>query len=178
MRHIIFLFITLVISSCNLNDPLRECDQNLKEMLANEISFKVAAQLKNANNLGLIGLSGGTMDHIRMLGLMFNYHKEIEIEEGRELLMKAGTLFLKTINEDKRVHPYLKNYPFLATNIEVKIFLNNKNGIEFGAEKLSVISLTDGILSYDIRSAQTKRLTTIHTETFEEAQLKLKTMSL
>jgi hypothetical protein len=113
------------------------------------------------------------MDKIRMLALSFNYNKQIEIEEARELLIYAGNIFIHTVNDDKRVHQYLLNYPFLPENIEIRIFLHKKNGSEFGGEKLSVISMNEGILKYKIVDPTTQLLTTIYSETFDEALVKI-----
>jgi hypothetical protein len=169
MKMVLLLFIIIFTTSCVFNDPNTTYTPNLKEVLANQISKEVAIQLKKDKELYPCGFGGGTSDKIRMLALSFNYYKEIEIKEARELLMTAGNLFVNKINDNERVRPYLKNYPFMLKNIELRIFLQNKNGSEFGADKLSAISMIEGILEYDIRSPDTHLFTTIYTETFEEA---------
>ncbi len=88
-------------------------------------------------------------------------------------LMTAGTLFLNTINAKEQIRPFLQNDPFQPKNIEIRIFLQKPNGSEPEPDRLTVVSMTRGILEYDVRSSETGRLTTIYEETFEEVAAKL-----
>jgi hypothetical protein len=79
---------------------------------SNEIRNKVAVQLRDEMHLRPSGTGGGGLYNIRMLALCCSYYEEVDIEKARELLVKAGILFLKTANENEKARPYLKNYPF------------------------------------------------------------------
>ncbi len=122
MRFFLFLIASIFITGCMQNSSVIDYISSPKSQLANEISKQVALQLKKEQDLYPCGFGGGMMNQIRMLALSFNYYKPINIEQGRELLMAAGSLFLKTINEDERIRPYLDTYPFQPKNIEIRIF--------------------------------------------------------
>ena len=113
------------------------------------------------------------MYNIRSLALSCDYYKEIDIEEARKLLVEAGILFLKTANEHEKARPYFANNPFGLKNIQLRFFIQKKDGSEFGSDKLSVITLLDGKLEYEISLPRPQGLTTICEETFEEAAEKL-----
>jgi hypothetical protein len=112
------------------------------------------------------------MDYIHVLALSCDYYKEIDIEAARQLLVQAGILFLKTANANEKARPYFANYPFGLKNIELRFFIAKKNG-ETSQDKLSVITLLDGILRYKISLPQPQGLTIIYEETFTDAAAKL-----
>jgi hypothetical protein len=130
-------------------------------------------QLKKERELYPFGVGAAMMDQIKILGVDFRYYKDIDINQARELLMAAGTLFLNTINAKEQIRPFLQNDPFQPRNIEIRIFLSKPNGAKQDPDKLTVAAMVDGILDYDIRIPETGRLTTIYRETFQEAAAKL-----
>jgi len=172
-RFFTFVLLIFFISGCIKNDTRIDYSSNVKSQLANEISNRVALQLKKEQDLYPCGFGGGMMNQIRMLALSFNYYKPVEIEQARELLFSAGSLLLKTVNENEKIRPYLDTYPFQPKNIEIRIFLKAADKFAIEDEKLCGISMLDGILEYEIHDPKTKKLTTIYSETYEEAMEKL-----
>jgi hypothetical protein len=170
MRYLLFLVaIIFFLTSCSQNSLEDTCIPNSKSQLANEISNRVALQLKKEQELYPCGFGSGMMNQIRMLALSFNYYNPIDIEQARELLIAAGNLLLKTINENEQIRPYLDTYPFQPKNIEIRIFLKPLGSFDIEGKKLCGISMLDGILEYEIHDPETKKLTTIYSETYEEA---------
>jgi hypothetical protein len=172
--RVILLFLLIFITGC---DPPRSVDnphKSSERTLINEVTNQTFIQLKMEKGLYPFGTGeGGGVNQIRMLALSFRYYKEIEIEEARKLLMAAGTLFLKNINSNEQIRPYLKNDPFRPGNIDIAIFVQKPNGSEPDLDKLTLIEMTDGMLKYSIRSSETGRLTKVCKETYAEAEIKL-----
>ncbi len=144
-----------------------------KQSLVNEVTNRTIVKLRTDNNLRACGIGSGAMDQIRMLAISFYYYNEVDIEEARKLVMVAGTTFLEEINSNEKIHSFLQNYPFTPKNIQIAIFLRNPDGSSPSADKLSVISMTHGVLTYRARHSDGGRLSTVFEETFEEAQAKL-----
>jgi len=169
VRPALFLFLIVFATSCD--PPYIEDNPYLptKQSLATDVRNKTFVQLKMEKELYPCGIGSGMMDQIRMLALSFRYYKEVDIEQARELLMTAGTLFLHTINSNEKILPYLQNNPFEPKNIQIRIFLYKTNGSKPDLGKLTVVSMINGILEYDIRNSETERLTTVYEERFEEA---------
>jgi hypothetical protein len=168
-----FIWIIITILTIGCTQKKKENYDHDRARLSNEIKYKVALQLKNEKNLHPCGMGGGGVGKIRVQYLAFDYYQQCTIEEARELLVDAGNLFLKAINEDERIRPYLQNYPFLPKNIEMSIFFKKPNGSEMKSGKLSIIDLGDAKLKYKINDPETNHLIVIHTETYEEAAEKL-----
>src|SRR5262249_2655966 len=118
----------------------------------NEIGKTVFCQLKKDRKLQVCesgwGLRG--KKKIQVMHCGFFYYEEIDIDQARELLVDAAKLYLTTINENERIRPFLESYPFTPENIEICIFLQNRDGSRFSPEKLSIVSFEKGILRYDI----------------------------
>jgi hypothetical protein len=169
----IFFLLMIICASCELPPVDNSPYLPSKQSLANDVRARTAFQLKREKGLIPFGTAGQMMDEIKMLGLSFQYYKEINIEEARELLMKAGSLLIKEINANELIRPYLDNYPFEAKNIEIKIFLFNPNGTQFDLDKLHYATMVKGKLKYVIRSSENNLYKTIYTETYEEAVDKL-----
>ncbi len=166
----IFLFLMLLIASCHNSkkeDPLEPS----KQSLAIEVRNQTILQLRE-KGLCAFGYGSRMMYQIARLSLDFNYYKEIDINEARELLMTSGRVFLKNVNSNELIPPFLQNYPFEPENIEVAIYVRKPNGRQPDTDKLAIVTLIDGILKYKIMPDEYS-LETIYQETFEEAQSKL-----
>ena len=171
MKPILFVFFLIFITGCVENTP--ENNYSPKSRLINEISIKAAMQLKREKNLRPCGFGSEAMHQIHMLALSFDYYNQINIEEARDLIITAGNLFLKKINENEQIRPYLNKHPFLPKNIEIRIFLYKKNSSNLEIDDLKIISLTEGIIRYKVGAPKGKFFETILTETFDEATAKL-----
>lgn len=145
-----------------------------KEEFCNKVTRIAAKQICNATGLVPCGSGGGAMDQVRMLALSFNYGQEVNITEGRKLLISALDTFQAVINSDEEIRPYLIKYPFEPKNIEIRIFIQNPDGRPIGLDALCVISAIDGILEYEIHTPDGMWLDTVYQETYEEALKKMK----
>ena len=142
---------------------------NQKEALANEVSAKAANRLKKEKDLRPCGFGGGAMYEIRMLALSFNYYHDLSLEEGRELLLYAVDVFLEEINSSEEIKQYLIHYPFESKNVEIHIYLRNRNGVEPAPGSFCWISAIDGKFYYDIQDPHTRVITTVLEESYKEA---------
>lgn len=163
----------IILFGCaqNTEYPLSKEDINI-ERWTNEATRKTAMQLKHTKDLYPCGCGGQTAHGIKTLYLAFNYYKNIDMEEGRKLLVTAVDEFVEVVNGDKRMHPYFKDgYPFTAKNVHVAIFLRNQDGSNPASGKLCVLAAQDAILEYRIQdpAATSYRSKEIHSETYEEA---------
>lgn len=145
-----------------------------KEKLSNEVTKIAIKKICSESMLLPCGRGGGALDQIRMLAISFNYYQDVDIAEGRKLLIQALDTFLSVINADERIRPYLANYPFEPENIEIRIFIFNKDGTSIGSDKLCVVGAINGILDYHIHTPDGLWLDKVHEETYREAVEKIK----
>ena len=105
MLHVKLNFYQAVSSlTSGIEDPFPPT----KQSLSTEVMNKAFAQLKMEKELYPCGIGEGMMNQIRMLALSFNYYKEVDIEQARELLMTAGNVFLNIINSNEQIRPFLR----------------------------------------------------------------------
>jgi hypothetical protein len=163
-----FLFIFLFFCSCD-SCKFEEPIGSEKQRLADAIIAKVAFDIRKKTGMRPCGSGGRMMYDIKMLALGFDYYKEADIETCRELLLTAAEAFVNAINADEQIQPFLSNRPYTIKNVEIRIFLRKPDGSQIENDKLHVVSIINGKLEYDIRSAVSGWLETILKETYEEA---------
>ncbi|MFA6118869.1 MAG: hypothetical protein WC688_03025 [Parachlamydiales bacterium] len=130
-----------------------------------KLLLKTTNQLEKEKQVKFSGFGGSSDNGLTMLSLSFETDKDYDIQTGRELIVYCAEEFLKNINSDEKIRPYLKNYPFVSKNIEVSVYPQNKNNL---TDKLEIISFSHGNIRYYIRD-ENKKLIIIHAETYEEA---------
>jgi len=172
MRFILFLLSIFIFVGCSQSNPIRKNDIDSDVELVREARIKVARKLKQEKNLRLSGVGSQMMDKIKMIALSFNYFGPVDEGKARELLLSATNELIFVVNEDERIRPYLHDYPFGPKNVEIRIFLKNIDGSKVSSDKLSVISVLDGILDYEVDDPKNAFFTSILEETYEEAMKK------
>jgi hypothetical protein len=172
MSKSVFFFLIVLFSGCERVFFRPKSKMSTKQQLINEVRQKAAVQLKKEKNLIPIGTGGQAMNEIVMLAIDFLYYQPVEVENGRKLLIEAVDDFIKVVNAETQIHPYLKNYPFEPKNIEIIIFLKNLDGSQIVPGKLCCLSALNGVLQYEIRDLETGRLTTLYEETYQEAKMR------
>ncbi|MDP1607882.1 MAG: hypothetical protein Q8L98_01050 [Chlamydiales bacterium] len=170
-KYLIFLFFSFFLISCTYN--IQESDPNEKQNLANSVRRSAAFKIKNETSLIPCGTGGQMMNQIQMLALSFFYYDLPTMEEARELVIYAAQKLANEINDEPKIHPYLYQYPFSPTHTEIYIFVQNKKNSKIPPDYISVVSLSGGMVKYDIDNPKTSRLITIHRETYQEALEKL-----
>ena len=162
-----------VFTSCDL-PQIENPYAPTKQSMANEVTNQAFIQLKMEKNLFPFGTGSGMMDEIWMLALAFQYFNLVEIDQARELLMSAGTVFINIINSKEQIRPFLKNYPFTPKNVEIQIFIKKPNGSRPDSGQLNVVTMKEGILRYKVRDPDNDLLKIVYEETYEEAAEKLR----
>ncbi|MBS0626397.1 MAG: hypothetical protein JSS32_10135 [Verrucomicrobia bacterium] len=169
MKNKIPILVFLLFSGCSQSEYAPHC----KDRLCNEITSKVAIQMKNERELYAFGSGGGTMHGVRMLALAFKYYKPADIDTCRKLLVFCVNRFTNEVNKEKGLHVYFIQYPFKPNSIEITISLQKLDGREVPPGNLSFVSIRRGMLQYNINDPKTGLMKKIYEETYEEAVQKL-----
>ncbi|MBA3722575.1 MAG: hypothetical protein H0W88_09265 [Parachlamydiaceae bacterium] len=96
--------------------------------IADQITNKVAPYLAKKHNMEWIGKGGGMMGCVYMMSLSYKIYQPLDQENARRILVDCTEVFLKAINQDEEIRPYLKNYPFTIENVEITLFSSYPNG--------------------------------------------------
>ncbi|WP_420421710.1 hypothetical protein [Simkania sp.] len=93
------------------------------EKISDKITAKTAKTLSKKYQLDPVGSGGSMMHDVKKLFLSFNCYHPLSIDESRELVINCVNEYLKSVNENKEVRPFLHNFPFNEQNIELAIFI-------------------------------------------------------
>ena len=96
------------------------------EVYVNEITRAFSCQIIKDFNVFCIG-TGGRMPHdVETIHVNFMSYEVGTIEKAREFIVKTTEKFLKIINENEKIRPYLREYPFKANRAEITIMFAQK----------------------------------------------------
>jgi len=135
----IFLLI-FFLSNCSNNKKISYYDKgiNFEKQIALLVNKKFELFLKGYGlNTNLTSDNLGT-NKIHDFDLSFGSLKKLNINEGRQLLVKCSEYILSLINNDKDIREYLKEFPFIYKNLTIHLSFYYKTGER----------LTDGHLTY------------------------------
>jgi len=77
---------------------------------------------------------------------------------------------LKEINGNRKIRPYLRNYPFTLENLEFSIFIFHPDGSFPPLNHINYISAHNGVLKYELTEPSLKEDSILlKQETLEEA---------
>ena len=140
------------------------------EIIIDRIINQTDLQLKKEKNLHAIGSGGSMMGDIQLAEIYFQYFHLVNLEEARVLLVYAIQTFLKNINDNKEVRPYLHNYPFTTNNIDINIFIYQPDGHYPPQGSIQCLGLSKNTLSYElVKPSEFAPWPILKEETYEEA---------
>ena len=140
-----------------------------REKIADRITLKTAKILKEEKNLSPIGFGGSMMEDVKIIYVAFTYiNDSYNVNEARKLIVYCAEKYINEINNNKKIRPYLHNYPFKADNLELDIFFKDQNNLSPPYPNIYFVSLRNGLISYKVEENDESKL--IHKEPFEEAQ--------
>ena len=93
---------------------------------AKELTFVFARQVEKEFNVSCIGTGGGMPHDVEVLEVDFMSYEVGTIEKAREFIVKTTEKFLKMINENEKIRPFLREYPFKANRAQITIMFAQK----------------------------------------------------
>lgn len=136
---------------------------------AKKITDIVMHEMEKDYSLYCDGKGGSMPDNLRSIAVSFVAYRKGSIEEAREIEVKAIQRFIKLINEDEKLRPYLCEFPFPSRGIEVSISYNKQDDSFYPIGELAFISHINGIIRYKTYDPKTDQFTLLYQEPYEEA---------
>ncbi|MDF2549091.1 MAG: hypothetical protein K0S07_158 [Chlamydiales bacterium] len=148
--------------------------------ISDKICLTHAEKFKKALDARLFALGGSFHNAVNEVNLKFNVPTKgaMDLNSARALVITASQDLLSSINENKEIYPFLKNYLFNAANLNYGIgfvdkdFLTHKRPKGEGdLRKISCCLVLRGKISYwvdfgDANDPQTKK---IYQESYDHA---------
>jgi hypothetical protein len=157
--------IGVLLSMCSCNDSKNK-DLDYTE-IANKITFQFAKKMQKSKNLMFAGWGGAMMRDIQTMNVSFNYYVPLQVPAARKLVVECVQEYLKDINANEEVRPYLRNYPFTEKNVTLAIFLYEKNGDDSFHPNLRYVTSSIGNIRYCSHNG--KEFIDLLKEPYEEA---------
>lgn len=134
------------------------------------VTARVVKKINEETGLKLMGTGGGMIGQINRMGMSFAHYGDLSVEKGRELLVYCIEEYLAAINAEEKIRPHLRHYPFTPLDLEMRIFIYQKDGQEPPTDSLSIVSGIYGRVSYKVSQPFPKITKKIHQEPYEEAK--------
>ncbi len=130
--------------------------------------------LESTYKMKLLGTGGSAMYGIDKVALSFSLDRPISIEEARSIVVGSAAQYIKNINNDKALRPYLEEYPFRADRVDLSFFVTIDKKLQ-NPKFISAFSLYCGgnvkvpTIKYVFENEKEERVDVVK-ETYDEAK--------
>ena len=125
--------------------------------------------ISKKNYLFYYGIGGSMMHNVKSMEITLNMKKFCKIGEARKLIVDYSQEYLRRINNNKKLLPYLDKYPFTYEDIKIDVSFSDKNANPPNDEYIVLSFLKDGYIYYFKSNPFSIRYDLIQSEPFEEA---------
>ena len=163
----IAIFIGVLISQVSCFHQQAQDDKAI-----NQIITETKREMEDLFGARVSSRGGACLHGIRRLSLGFYFERNLSLEEARAVIVKCSDVFLKNINSNPLIRPYLVTYPFTENEISLSfsIFVpKQRPGL------ITSFGCCLGKIDYCIREAPNEfrryeETVIMHKETFDEAR--------
>lgn len=152
MLRIISIFVILCLMKaqlCNafLDGYMEKLDR-IFDLNAERTGERIEQEFKFLRFSGFVRQTCKKEQFVEVEKLVFEVNKEIDQEDGIELISKIINVYLHNMYSDKEMMIYLMKHPFTYKNLEIKLFVYGKNGCPILHPKIGTFTLSNGNISY------------------------------
>lgn len=137
--------------------------------IVEEIIKSVSKDIEKELKIIPIGDGGRMHEKFEAISLKFMAYKKPNLQEARELEMKASEKLLYAINSNESLRPYLAEYPFSPDRAKVSISFQKKDNTHHSDGSVTFVFQVKNTVYYERLDPITDRLETIVEESYEEA---------
>ncbi len=170
MKWYVYTALFVLLASCTTNDAEDKSDA------FHRVQAKYIHDIQAKYDVRIGSYGGGCLHAVDEFSLGLEVDKKLSIEEARKILVGCAEMMLKTINTDRAIRPYLREYPFPDTKIFLYVYFreNESRPVKKPGQFLGC-SLSRGKIKYDTVKRETRfatldEMVPLHQETYEEAK--------
>jgi hypothetical protein len=94
-------------------------------------------------------IGGGVDNGIWLMSFGFKrYNSYLTEEDARKLIIECVNDCLEAVNQDEKLRPFLKVFPFTAKNLDFTIFNYDKQGNDIDHPLIKTVSNSEGKICY------------------------------
>ncbi|MBS0628183.1 MAG: hypothetical protein JSS09_08240, partial [Verrucomicrobia bacterium] len=113
-----------------------------------EITNTFKKEMKEQFDLLCTGQGGSMPYDIQSIGVDFVVHRQMTIQEARELEIRSTERFVEIINAHEAIRPYLRDYPWNHNRARVMIAFRNKNGDDYSEGVRLILQAKEKVFYY------------------------------
>ena len=135
---------------------------------ADAVAMPFCERLCNEKRLQLCGYGGAMQYQVNEYDMYFVSHDQMELSEARRLVVASVLEFLNLVNEDGRVRPFLKNFPFTEKNVNFVVSYRHESDC-VPSKYVALVRLSKGKIYYNNCAGDPDKLSLVKVESFAEA---------
>jgi hypothetical protein len=137
------------------------------EVYVDEVCNVLAKEMKDEYDLICIG-TGGRMPHdVEEIGMLFDCHRSVAIDEARELELIIMRRMVELVNQHEKIRPFLREFPFPLSRADIQLSFPRMN--DLGVSNIDCSFLARGNLMYYTYDFSEEKLQKVHVEPLEDA---------
>ncbi|MBX3718392.1 MAG: hypothetical protein KF898_01940 [Parachlamydiales bacterium] len=137
---------------------------------ANQIIKMFAEEMEREHEIFCVGDSGSMPEFINDIGIEFQLFRRATIEEARALEVFAVERLTEMINSHEKIRPYLCEFPFPPSRVEVCLSFCLPSGISFADGTIARVTQIRGNVRYLSTTPESFHYTTLLKEPYLEAK--------
>ena len=149
----------LVLTSCGYSVE----SEDVK--IVHQIQNKVASELTANGTLCVEALGASMFNEVKKISFRFNSPCKLSHEQARILYVNTVATYLREVNQNEAIRPYLIKHPFTFENSDIQISFDSSKKTNF----IALMGIGKNYIYYATFPPEKNTYETYHRETFEEA---------
>lgn len=137
--------------------------------LLDNTTAKFNKELLQEHQLVCRGYGGRLMEDISEVTQHYILRKKCDVNTARRIAIPCIEKLVTMINADKKLHPFLHQYPFPANRINFTISFVDKDGNDYKDGSVAYITIFDGRIFYAKYNPESDALEDIWKEGYADA---------
>ena len=163
----IYIYLVVVGSVLHSVEPLKEASYVL---YTKEIMNPFIDECEKNYQLECIGTGGRFAYNVAGINITFVAYRKGTIEESRKLEVSMTEKLLSEINSSEKIRPFLVEYPFKSTNIDISLSFQKADDSNYTDGSVVHAFHAKDKLFYSSEDPKTGKLVRILEEPYEEAK--------
>lgn len=154
------LFCLIMISTCHIFGEQQAVYVKYVECLQKAY----IKQLQKTESIHSLSPGGSLFNDINQIGLELELIQEVTVAQARRLYVKYAESFIKMINADRRIRPYLHHYPVTIADLDFSLNFSDCQNRDVRPPYIWSVSSVEKKIYYTLSN-----IVRVHEETYEEA---------
>jgi len=148
-KYLCLILILIMFNTCSQFSS----NSSPADKLTNQLIRRVSQKLSKIYNLKLSAIGGGQdKEGVWLITAMYDlYGKPLNVKQARIIIVNMVEEYLNEVNNDEKLRPYLKNYPFTIMNLNLDIITYKNDQTDYFDPDLDTISTIKMNIDYTTR---------------------------